>query len=574
MASLLTQMVRGTESRSTLRDPDDRFYEALAGQLTVSGERVNEGSAFGLAAYYAAIRCISEDIAKLPLILYERLNPRGKRRATDHPLYRVLHNQPNPTQAAMPFWETLIQHALAWGNGYAEILKWDLGLASRPTAQLHLLDPTRVTVKRQADGTIYYEIRRQGSVEPARLPSERMFHLHGLGFDGVQGYSIARMARESLGFGLAAQTSGSAFFGNASRPGGILEHPAVFKGPEYDQFKKSWDEAYGGPSRSNKTAILTRGMTFHALTHANKDAQWIEARKFSVTEVARWFRIPPHKIEDLDNAHYNNIEHSAIEYVVDALLSWSTRIVQEIWLKLIPLEQQDRFFAEHLIAGLLRGDLASRYAAYAVARQWGWKSANDIRELENENPLSGDQGDMYLVPMNMVPADQVGVEAEPAALPAPEPEPDDDDEPEDVVDRMAEAHRFGLEEAYRRVLRVEADKLKRAVKRRNFATWCDVFYEEHLLNVRGALIPSVEAFCGAVWAALRQEPLPELTASAIGKHTAAMAERHVAESQRLIRQNGKGTWSDDRAAVVARAEMVELGLLMKRLCGVKTEIKG
>ena len=383
------------ERRSTVRNPADWLAASLGGgDATVSGETISPDKALTLSAYFAAIRAISEDVGKLPLILYRTLKPRGKERATTHPLYRLLHDSPNREMSSMSFRETLTMHSIGWGNGYAEIVRDK----ARPVA-LWPIDPTRVRIERTDDHRVIYKVAAIEGKE-ITLQSMDMFHLHGLGFDGLTGYSVAHLARESIGSALAMEKRGAALFGNGSQPGGVLEIPNVLDPDARKHLTESWAAKHKGASNAHKTAILEQGLQFKTIAVPNRDAQWIEGREFSVSELARWLRIPPHKIAHMRDATFSNIESQAREYVIDTLQPWLVRWEQEIARKLI--SPRSGLFAEHLVAGLLRGDTTNRFNAYQTAIASGWMSRNEARALENLNPADG--LDEFLVPSGSGPS--------------------------------------------------------------------------------------------------------------------------------------------------------------------------
>lgn len=384
---------------SALSNPSDDLYCALTGgeRSTLSGVTVGPKTALTLSAYYAALRNVSDDIAKLPLILYRQL-ARGKERVPEHSVYRIIHDTPNGVVDSVVFWSTMIAHALGWGNGYAFIRRNNLGRAQ----SMELLTPDQVTPIFGKDRRLIYRINGAEIYDASFI-----FHLAGPGFDGVTGYSIAHMARESIALGLAEQNAGSSLFENGLRPSGILNSPRVLDQSGIDKTRGEWKKLYGGSKNTGKVAVLDPGWTYVPISVPNKDAQWIEGREFQVIEMCRWLRLPPHKMQVLAGATYNNMEQMARDYVSDTLLPWIRRIEQQIKSKLLTFSDERDLFAEFLIEGILRGDTAARNAAYALGRQWGWYSANDICEMENRNPLPGRQGDIYLVPMNMVPADRI-----------------------------------------------------------------------------------------------------------------------------------------------------------------------
>ena len=403
----------------------DKALAALfGGPPTSSGVTVNETTALNLSAVWAAVNIISGTIASLPLILYKRLPNGGKERFTEHPVYKLLHDEPNPETTDFDFRRTLLAHILLWGNGYAEIQRDDAGRA----VALWPVTPDRVDPYRDGSRALRYRVTN--GTQQVTLSADEMFHVHGLGWDGVKGYSVIAKARESLGLLSATEKFGSSFFGEGTRPTGALRHPAKLSKDAQDRLVASVE------ARHRKLLVLEEGLEFQTMGVPPDDAQFLETRQFQTAEVARWFGIPPHKLRDLTRSTNNNIEHQGIEWVTDLML-WYIPWEKECNRKLIrPLERKQQF-VEHLVEGLLRGDTASRYAAYAVARNWGWMSADDVRVRENLNPLPDGAGKIYLVPTNMAPADRLNeiIDKQVASTPpvAP-PAPVDDDEPEDDED--------------------------------------------------------------------------------------------------------------------------------------------
>lgn len=568
------------ERRYTFKHPSEDFSDAWTdGTPTVSGERVTPEKALGLSAYFAALRAISDDIGKLPFPLYERLS-RGKKRRPDHPVYRLIHDRPNPETGAMAFWSTAVGHALSRGNGMAEIQRAPGGM---PVA-MWLLDPTRTRIYRGDDGRILYELQYRDR-EPKTLLWENVFHLHGFGFDGLTGYAVAEKARNDIGAALGARNHGAALFGNASRPGGVVSYKSPIKDPK--KWHEAWDGEFKGSFNAHKTAILDNDAKYTPISVPNKDSQWIESQNFSIEEIARWFRIPPHKLQHLVYGTYANVDHLAIEYVVDALTSWMRLIEQEVWYKLIPPRDRAKLFAEFLPEGLLKGDIATRYAAYATARQWGWFSANDVLEKENSNPLPGDQGDIYMIPANMMDASKINEKPPPEPTQVPAPADEDNraaiqllvadmtrriasdasdtggerlPTPAEVVERMVKAHAPLLRDAYARTLHVECDKVQRAAKRPLFSKWLLEFREKHKAHVEGALAVPVESLFGVVRAVLRDDaPNGELR-----EHIHGMADRYTRRaSSRLWRQKSD---IDEYATSEVNEELPRLSEMLVGLC--------
>ena len=370
-------------------------------ELTNAGVRVSEATALRMTAVWACIRVIAEDVASLPLFVYERLD-RGKRKATKHPLQSLLHDQPNPDMTALQFRETQTAHVLSWGNAYTYVVR-DSRQVPR---ELWPLSPAQTTVERDSrTRRLLYRSQSPWRDEQLTLRDDQVMHLAGLSFNGIYGYSPIGLHRQAISLGLAAEEFGARFFGQGTNMGGFLEFPTL-SDQQYDKLRKQLEESYGGLSKAHKWLILSGGGKASRLSIPPDEAQFIETRKFSVTEIARIFRVPPHKIQDLERATFSNIEEQAIDYVVSTLRPWLVRWEQAIWTKLIAKEDRTQFFVEHVVDGLLRGNVETRYAAYATARQWGWASVNDIRALENQNPI--EDGDRYLEPANMhVPGEPI-----------------------------------------------------------------------------------------------------------------------------------------------------------------------
>lgn len=387
-----------------------------------AGVVVTEDRALTHAAVWACVRIIAESLAALPWRAHRRTE-QGSALLDDSVLDYLLHVEANPETSALVFRETLLAHALVWGNGYAEIERDGRG----EPLNIWQLPPDTLHPDRTADGRLWYVRDGAPVLEPRNV-----FHLHGLGFDGQIGYSPIKLAARSLGVGLALDSMAAATFANGAIPGGVIvqKEGKALSQEAVANLLKVWEERFKGPSNGYKVGYLDGGMEFQQFTMPLDDAQFLDSRKFQVSEVARWFRVPPHKLADLDRATFSNIEHQALEFVTDTLVPWARRLETEAQVKLIGRNNRaGRVYTKINMAALLRGDLQSRYAAYATGRQWGWLSANDVRELEDLNKIKG--GDDYLAPMNMVPSDLLRElsEPQPAPQPAQVPVPDEDPAP-------------------------------------------------------------------------------------------------------------------------------------------------
>jgi HK97 family phage portal protein len=535
------------ENRSGLSKPSRWLVDALTGgSQSHTGKNVTQNTAMSLTAVYACVRILSETVASLPLPVYKRLQPRGKERAPDLYLYSVLHDMANEEMTSFTYRETAMNHLLLWGNSYSYIER-DGGGRVRG---LWPLLPDVTWPERRGGKLIYHTSLPNGQQKV--LDESLVLHVPGMGYDGLVGYNPLQLAREAIGMGLAAEEYGARFFGNGAKPGGVLEHPNNLGDPGHKRLKKDWEDMHQGLSKSHRVAILEEGMTYKQIGVPPEEAQFLETRKFQVTEIARFFRVPPHMLADLERATFSNIEQQSIDFVTHSIRPWLVRWEQAINTKLLGREGSKRYFAEFVVEGLLRGDTKSRYDAYAVARQNGWMSANDIRELENQNPI--DNGDMYLVPLNMVPAVSVGSMDEPPA----NPEEGRSLEKRTVETRQKQAVeiRRRITQSYQRVFeqnfsrivkREEADVMrqyKKQVSQRSLETfnmWLSDFYREHEEFMRKQLYPTYLAVAEAMHREAAgevggSEEMPEDRKQFVDDYLVLLIRRHTGRSVNLIRE--------------------------------------
>ena len=376
----------------------DAGYSFLFGRTT-SGKPVNERTAMQTTAVYACVRILAEAVASLPLHVYEYQDDGGKKLVHDHPLYYLLHDEPNPEMTSFVFRETLMSHLLIWGNAYAQIIRDGAGRV----LGLYPLLPDKMEVQRDDKGNIYYVYSRNSDENPTfkeygniKLKAEDVLHIPGLGFDGLIGYSPIAMAKNAVGMTLACEEYGASFFANGANPGGVLEHPGVLKDPS--KVRESWNSVYRGVSNAHKIAVLEEGMKYQQIGIPPEEAQFLETRKFQINEIARLYRIPPHMVGDLDKSSFSNIEQQSLEFVKYTLDPWVIRWEQSLQRSLLLPGEKGKYFIKLNVDGLLRGDYQSRMNGYAVGRQNGWFSANDIREMENMNPIPDEEGgNLYLI---------------------------------------------------------------------------------------------------------------------------------------------------------------------------------
>ena len=358
---------------------------------TASGKYVTERSAMQMTAVYCCVRILSEAVASLPLQFYRYTDDGGKEKAVEHPLYFLLHDEPNPEMTSFIFRETL-----------------------------YPLMPDRMKVDRDEHGRLYYEYTvydsddvdgRKGTNKvgrTVRLQPHDVLHIPGLGFDGLVGYSPIAMAKNAIGLAIATEEYGSKFFANGAAPSGVLEHPGTIKDPS--KVRESWQATFGGSGNANKIAVLEEGMKYTPISISPEQAQFLETRKFQIDEIARIFRVPPHMIGDLEKSSFNNIEQQSLEFVKYTLDPWVSRWEQAMVRALLTPDEKKKYFFKFNVDGLLRGDYQSRMNGYATARQNGWMSANDIRELENLDRIPAEQGgDLYLINGNMTKLEDAGI---------------------------------------------------------------------------------------------------------------------------------------------------------------------
>lgn len=393
-------------------EPQNKYegndFSLLFGRTT-SGKTVNERTALQTTAVYACVRILSETIASLPLHVY-RYTEGGKAKDTEHVLYTLLHDEPNPDMTSFVFRETLMSHLLIWGNAYSQILRDRSG----QVIGLYPLLPDQMSVHRSEKGKLFYVYNRYEEDNPnfqekgsIVLSQEEVLHIPGLGFDGLIGYSPIALAKNAVGMTLACEEYGASFFGNGANPGGVLEHPGILKDPA--KVRDSWNAVYQGTRNAHKVAVLEEGMSYKQIGIPPEEAQFLETRKFQINEIARLFRIPPHMVGDLEKSSFSNIEQQSLEFVKYTLDPWVVRFEQALKKSLLLPEEKKTHFIKFNVDGLLRGDYQSRMNGYAIGRQNGWLSTNDIRELEELNPIPPEEGgDLYLINGNMTKLKDAG----------------------------------------------------------------------------------------------------------------------------------------------------------------------
>ncbi len=384
------------------------FFYGGAGTKTKSGASISEMNAMQLAIVWCCIKILSEDSASLPLILYRRMKSGGKERATDLPLYSLLHDSPNPEMTAMTFRETHLSHVLSWGNGYAE-KQFGKGLLGRgQVVALWPIAPHRVSVHRNKGEmknipirAIYYHISMAGTDLPdVDLPRENILHTPGLSYDGLVGYSPIAAAREAMGLGKTLEEFGASYFENGIHPSFILSTNTTFRDPKAR--REALEEVYSGLGHAHRVMLLEEAEKIERIGIPNNEAQFLEARKFQNIDIGtRIYRIPPYMYGEMDKTAFANVEQQAIDYVTKTLRPWLVRVEQSANMSLIPARDRREYFLEHLTDALIRGDMSAQAEYFSKAKAGRWMTTNEIRAKVNMNPIEG--GDVLDVTPNMLP---------------------------------------------------------------------------------------------------------------------------------------------------------------------------
>ncbi len=398
------------EKRGKMIDEDYKSnqWPSLQAYITresKSGVVLNEKLSMNLIIVYACVRLLGETVASLPKFIYKRIKGGGKERWPDYPLYPILHDKPNSNMTSFSYFQVMMTHLLLWGNSYSEIIRENGGTVT----ELWPLQPDKMKVEGTYVNPIY-TYKPDNSTE-RKFTKEEIFHVPGLSFDGFIGYPPLTIMREAVGLGMALEEFGATFFRNGTNIGGVAEHPKAL-GEKAKKFLKESLEAKTGVGNSNSLLILEEGMKYQKIGIPPEDAQFLQTRQFQVTEIARFFNVPPHMVGDLTRSTNNNIEEQAIEFVVYTLRPWLVRIEQEISKSLIPEKDQTKYFAEFLVDGLLRGNTVSRSTALQIQRQNGVINADEWREIENKNPIPDGSGKIYLANAAMLPVNKLGEQKE------------------------------------------------------------------------------------------------------------------------------------------------------------------
>lgn len=362
-----------------------------------SGKEVTEFGAMQLSVVYACVKVLAESVASLPLHVYEQ-NDGNKKRAVNHPLYTLLHDAPNSEMTSFIFRETMMISLLLHGNAYALIL----GNKHGRIGGIYPLNPKRMSVERNDNGQKVYTYTVIKGENPyliksgqVTFPAKKILHICGLGYNGLIGFSPIAMARNAIGLAVACEDFGAKFFANGARPSGILKTPTLIKDPT--KLRESWESMYGGEN-AGRVAVLEQGVEYQVISVPNSDSQFLETRKFQLSEISRIFRVPSHMINDLEKATFSNITQQSLEFVIYSLMPWLVRWEQAINQALFSSAERGKYFVKFSVEGLLRGDYETRMRGHQIAINQGIMSVNEVRQLEDMNKISAEEGgDLHLI---------------------------------------------------------------------------------------------------------------------------------------------------------------------------------
>lgn len=398
----------------------------LYGSQSLTGENVTEHSALTLSAVWNAVALIAGTIGSLPCHLMQRKGDK-QRVADDRRMYRVMHDEYNEYMTAMAGRECLVTHALLWGNGYAEIVRNGYG----ELMELWPITPNRICAEMKG-GALVYRIRVGN--EDIYLPREKVLHVPGMGFDGFNGFLPMAMARKSIGLAMAMETFGALYFGQGTHPGVVVSHPGKLSQQGHDNLQSSLITAHSGLGKTHRLLLLEEGMDIKKLLIENDKSQFLESRVFQIDEVARWFNIPIHKLKEMTKSSFSNIESEQRSFYGDTILPWIIRLEQNYNMQLLTASDKEysgrgRLYWKHNAKGILRADTEAQGAFYGGMLDRGVFSINEVRELEDKDPVPG--GDIHLVPLNMTSLENAGKLPEPKAPPALPPKKNGEDMDDD-----------------------------------------------------------------------------------------------------------------------------------------------
>jgi len=541
---------------------DDRWFRPIY-PTPSSGVEVTHDNALWISAVWAGVSIIAGTVATLPLKVYRRLNAGGKLPASEHHLWPVLHRRPNPWQTAVEFFEMMQGHLLLRGNAIAQIVRNSLGRI----IQLIPLHPDRIRIKVEAGELVYY-LRRRGQ-EDRRFTQDQILHVRGLSGDGIIGYSPVTLMCEALGLARATEQYGARFFKNDARPGGVLTTPKKLDKESRKNIEDSWNKAHAGSAKAHSAALLEQDLKWQSVGMTSEEAQFLETRKFQITEVARMLNLAPHKLRELDRSTHSNVEHDLIDFAVGTIRPWLVRWEQGFY-QLFPESERDTYFAEFLLDGLMRGDAKSRSEALMTQFQGGSLSPNEWAEIEHRNPEEGEFANSRFVQLNMMPLSQAGMDLETGGGPGEEgrallPAPGLELRSQRSVrqrNRYRLTYRKLLTAAGGRVVKRELEDLRRAIKETlgtrsaaDLESRLSKIYQDLPEYIQRQMLPLLRAYAEVVQAAAAEEVngeggMTEEMENFVEAYTRTLAVRHVDSSRGQLEELIREANPDELEAVL------------------------
>jgi len=496
------------EKRARLENPKTPISAASAlehfdAEASPSGVSVSPDRALGITAFWAGVRAISQTIAGLPLQVYERVDDRTRRPAPDHPVYQLVFKRPNPNMSAFTFKEMRILHLLMWGNAYAEI---QVGGDGRPEALWPLLpDRTDVVVR---DGQKYYSTIIDD--KKIMLSPDKVLHVPGPGFDGLQGYNVIKVHRDSLGLSAAANEYGARFFGNSGRPSGYIKHPGEPNEEERKQLREEWNQVHSGLTSAQRTAVLWGNMEWEKVSMPPEEAQFIQTREMQIEEVARILNINPILLQHFSKATTwgSGVAQFLTAFGKFTIQPWLDRDEDVLDWDLFTENERGRFYTKYNLDALLRGDVKTQAEVLEIKRRNGVINADEWRALDEENPLPEGQGQQYFMPLNMAPINQM-IDRDTDDLPRRTRER----RSTQMRGRLRDAHKSSFADGARRYVRRDVSNLKRAARKAAeqqdpiayLERWIEDFYPGQERVIRQTMLPMVAALADSIGAEAADE---------------------------------------------------------------------
>ena len=392
------------------QEPDQRSnwsaWESLFASKKIIGKPLTNAESLTISAVYRCVAVLSDSISTLPAILYKNKPDGGKERAVTHNLYKKLKLKPNSRQRSVDFYKQIMLSLTMRGNAYIHKIYSSSGLL-----ELYCLMPDRVSVKELTTGELEYSFRLASGSTYVFKPFE-ILHIRGLSFNGIMGLSPIDLASQTFAVSKAAEEHGASFFSNGIQPNGVLTHPSKLTKEAADRLRKSFNDTYSGSGNANKTMVLEEGMQWQQLSLTNEQSQFIQTRQFETIEICRWFGVPPHKVFDLTRSTYSNIEHQSLEFINDSLRPWMINIEQAFLTDLFSESEWANYTFEFLVDAYLRGDTLSRYQAYQIGINNGILNLDEVRVMENRNPLPDDLGKEHYMPLNLSTVKNINISKE------------------------------------------------------------------------------------------------------------------------------------------------------------------